>query len=278
MSQKCDAPHRESASLCLRHSRHSLEGNMAFQGKAPLITEQFEVLLADAVRRVKTEEDPLVLNEYKKLFKKNVPFFLRSYVAAYLAKGFILGEITIPPKNKKSASHGSGGRSNKNSRKGEKPTSFEKNKGDRPEKGQKKEQLPAKPNPPTPRISIEEDKAASVFISVGRNRGVYARDLIGLVSQRALIARERIGDIRILDNYSFVQVYAEDAENIISLLDGTDYRNRKLAVSRAHKKEEGESIEQNRFSTNDQTVSDYPTKDTEMTSTGTQDSPMESKD
>ena len=48
--------------------------------------EQFIALLEDAVTKVKTEEDPVVLTEYKKIFKKFVPLTLRSYVAAYLAK------------------------------------------------------------------------------------------------------------------------------------------------------------------------------------------------
>ena len=48
--------------------------------------QRFVEMLKNAVERVKNEEDPVELNQYKKLFKKNVPFTLRSYVAAYLAK------------------------------------------------------------------------------------------------------------------------------------------------------------------------------------------------
>ena len=47
---------------------------------------QYSAFLQEAVNKVKTEEDPLVLNQMKKLFKKNVPFTLRGYVAAYVAK------------------------------------------------------------------------------------------------------------------------------------------------------------------------------------------------
>ena len=48
--------------------------------------EQFIAFLEDVVSKVKTEEDPVILTEYKKIFKKVVPLTLRSYVGAYLAK------------------------------------------------------------------------------------------------------------------------------------------------------------------------------------------------
>ena len=39
---------------------------------------RYSAFLQEAVNKVKTEEDPLVLNQMKKLFKKNVPFTLRA--------------------------------------------------------------------------------------------------------------------------------------------------------------------------------------------------------
>lgn len=50
--------------------------------------EQITAFLKEAVETVKTEEDPDVLNAYRKIFRKNVPFTLRSYIAAYLIKEF----------------------------------------------------------------------------------------------------------------------------------------------------------------------------------------------
>ena len=48
--------------------------------------ERFVAVLEEAINKVKTEEDPVLLTDMKKLFKKHVPFTLRTYVAAYLAK------------------------------------------------------------------------------------------------------------------------------------------------------------------------------------------------
>jgi len=57
--------------------------------------------------------------------------------------------------------------------------------------------------------------------------------------QTAQIEREHIGEIRVLDNYSFVQVLTDDAEAVISALNESEYRGRKLAVSYSRKREEG---------------------------------------
>lgn len=197
---------------------------MAFQRINSGTKERFEALLADAVVQVKTQEDPLVLNDYKKLFKKNVPLFLRSYVAAYLAKQIASG------KSFETGKHKNGRSSFARQGRGGERAAFDGT-------GSAK-----KESSPTPRIVIDPESAAAVFISIGRNRGVFPRDLIGLIIQRAGVERERIGEIRVLDNYSFVQVYAEDADKIIEALNGTDYRNRKITVSHSRKKDERDRI------------------------------------
>ena len=210
---------------------------MSMQKNSSGFEEQFRAFLQEAIEKVQSEEDPIVLNDFKKLFKKTVPFARRSYVAAFLAKEMLSRGFQL--------SRGSRRTNNRTSR-------FEKqSRTDRTEKAESFSKSRAeKTSTPRPereasftRVTIDEDKATTIFIGMGRNRGVYARDVIGLITQRAGIDRERIGEIKILDNYSFVQVYIEDADTIISLTNGTDYRNRKLAVSFAHKKENDAATE-----------------------------------
>ena len=177
--------------------------------------ERFVELLQNAVEKVKTEEDPVELNNYRKLFKKNVPFALRMYVAAYLAKN---------------ASGGSRRESYRNSRE-----SFRERNAAKGDAHFSRESRPER-EAQTPRVTIEEDLASTVFISIGRNRRVFPRDLIGLIVQNAGIERTRIGNIRVLDNYSFVQLYTEDCDKVISALDGFEYRGRQLSVSFSRKK------------------------------------------
>ena len=58
------------------------------------------------------------------------------------------------------------------------------------------------------------------------------------------IDRESIGDIKVLANYSFVQLYTKDAQTAINKLNGYDYRGRKLAVSYSRQKSDEEENEE----------------------------------
>lgn len=85
------------------------------------------------------------------------------------------------------------------------------------------------------RKSTKKEGEKSLFINIGKNRRVYPSDLIQLISKTAEIGKESIGNIKILDNYSFVNVAEEKADSIIKLLDNTEYRGRKLTVNFAKK-------------------------------------------
>lgn len=183
--------------------------------------EQVTFMLQEAVKRVKSEEDPLEMNELKKLFKKNVPLTLRSYVAAYLAKQISGGYRGYQ-------------RRDRNMRHSRYQDSSYRNPAISSENHSGETSVP---RVPAPRAQIAEEYAQTVFVSVGRNRHVFARELIGLFSTVGKVDRERIGDIRVCDNYSFVTLFAEDADNAIQLLDGIEYRGRKLSVSYSRRKE-----------------------------------------
>lgn len=186
---------------------------MGYHDKNVIDEERFVAMLKDAVSKVKTEEDPLVLNQYKKLFKKNVPFSLRMYVSAYLAKNASYGfRYRREHRRDKFRSNEIPSRSFAASEEGEERARH--------------------------RTVIDEALAATIFLSVGRNRRVFPRDLIHLVVQSGGIERERIGDIRVLDNYSFVQLFAEDADKVIAALNGVSYRGRPLQASYSRKKED----------------------------------------
>ncbi|OJF77133.1 MAG: hypothetical protein BKP49_03085 [Treponema sp. CETP13] len=184
--------------------------------------ERFVELLKEAVVQVKTEEDPIILSNYKKLFQKNVPITLRAWVSAYLAKSMLQAG------NK-------GGRLRRNDH------AKSNRKFDRNNKKENSKNFNASNPAPSPRIVIDPAVSETIFFSVGRNRGVYPRDLVGLIANTVHIDRDRIGDIRVLDNYSFVQVYAEDAPKIIETINDLEYRNRRLTVSFSRKK--GEKVE-----------------------------------
>ena len=226
---------------------------MAEKQKTELNEEQIIAFLQDIVGKIQTEEDPLELNLYRRLFKKAVPFHLRSYFAAYLLKqintGRVPGKIGISSRNDRNGKSGRRDRSDRNDRSDRTERNDRtgtnrqevRSRDARPEELKRAksaetrvtEQVKAEPRP-----VLADDVSTTLFISIGRNRRVYPRDLIGLIMQNAEMDREHIGDIRVLDNYSFVQVITEDAEKIIAALNEFEYRGRKLAVSYSRKKEE----------------------------------------
>jgi hypothetical protein len=104
------------------------------------------------------------------------------------------------------------------------------------------ENTPVSKEPVRYPLSSEESKW--LFFSAGRSRRVFPREILGLINTKTAIPREDIGAIRILDNYSFVQVRDTIAEKIIEALNGLNFRGRPLTVNYAKsRKNEDEAYE-----------------------------------
>ncbi|MDR1933568.1 MAG: DbpA RNA binding domain-containing protein [Spirochaetales bacterium] len=89
----------------------------------------------------------------------------------------------------------------------------------------------ARPNQPRADMKM-------LFFGLGKNRKVFPRDITSMILSRFPgMDRSGIGDIRILDSYSFVEVAENQAQAIIDALNGTEYRGKTLAVNYARKKE-----------------------------------------
>ena len=90
--------------------------------------------------------------------------------------------------------------------------------------------------------ALPDDESVRLFISVGRNRRIYPREILGLICTKTAVSKDDIGLINILNNYSFVQVRTSAAEEIIAALNGINFRGRTLAVNYAKaRKDDGES-------------------------------------
>jgi hypothetical protein len=210
---------------------------MSFKRESEIDMDQVAAFLKDAVNKVKTEENADLLNDLKKVYKQNVPFTLRMYVAAYLVKE--ARERQDLRVNRHSDHDRSQHDKRDNHDNGHCKTE-EHSSGISDTKQQKEiHTIPAaEEHTPRPRVQIDEPLASTIFISIGRNRRVYPRDLVGLLISVAGLDRERIGDIRVLANYSFVQLFKEDTDKAINALNGYDYRGRKLVVSYSRQKDE----------------------------------------
>lgn len=164
----------------------------------PLDKEKAEKNLAAVLEKMRTESDPALLGEYRKLFKKNVSVFRRTWAAAWLLMYYDQKEIPRPgisPVNAK--------------------TRLKQEDKDAPQR------------------SLPEEESIRLFISIGRNRRLYPREVMSLISSKTSAEKDDIGNIKILDNYSFVQVRNSKADEIIEALNGLQFRGRTLSVNYA---------------------------------------------
>lgn len=192
--------------------------------------------LEDLVKQVEgcSEEELKTLTQLKKLFKKNVSLTRRNYVAALLLRN--------ATQNFK-GSRFNRDKSEKFEKKFTKNEKFQRNerteKSERMDKSERTERTETSERPERhPRVTIDPSMAETIFVSVGRGRGVFPRDLVGLLVSVAGFDRNRIGEIRVLSNYSFIQLFKEDCDKAISALNDYEYRGRKLSVSYSSKKED----------------------------------------
>ena len=214
---------------------------MAFNRDFEINEAQLEEFLKSATDRVRTSENVDLLSDLNKLFKKNVPLTVRKYVIAYLLKEALKHYHPFGNRRDRFERNDRTERNERNNR-NRQERNFRQERAERPAETV---EAPAaeEERPRHPRVEIPEDQATSIFISIGKNRRVYPRDLVGILIAIAGIDRERIGDIKVLANYSFVQLYTEDAQTAIDKLNGYDYRGRKLAVSYSRQKSDADNAE-----------------------------------
>lgn len=146
----------------------------------------------EIIRIIQEESDPDLLNEYRKLIKKNVKFHLRGYFTAYLLKN--ANTKNIRPRAAQLDN------SKKTSRK-------------------------------TKKTREADPNMTALFVSIGKNKRVYPKDLSNLFSNALEIEKSEIGSIKILDNFSFIEVPNQLAETAIEKLNKFNYKNTAITVN-----------------------------------------------
>ena len=171
----------------------------------PFDKENAKQNLKDILDKMQSNTDSTLLHEYYKLFKKEISFFRRSWAAAWL---FMYYDGKEKPQNPRPEQY-------KKSRYSQANMDYTENNTEKT--------LP----------NIPEEESKQLFISIGKNRRLFPKEIITLIMTRTSTLREDIGLIRILDNYSFVQVRDNKADEIIEKLTGHRFRGRTLAVNYA---------------------------------------------
>lgn len=215
------------------------------------IMEKSEAVCKDLLSKVMKDvsaDDIELLEDLKKVYKRTIPFSKRLYVAAYLLKGVLeKGDAPITVRYQ-TVQHSNKRQGVKDTVYSARPVASSTDKAASPaqpyhapiqhqaEFSSRSAATEEKRGMPHPKVEIPEDMAVTLFVSIGRGRRVYPRDLVGLFVNAGGIDRERIGDIRVMSNYSFVQIYKDDADTAISKLNGYAYRGKQLSVSYSYNK------------------------------------------
>ncbi|GHV93648.1 RNA-binding protein [Spirochaetia bacterium] len=204
------------------------------------------------LEKIKTEVDPHLLNEYRSLFKKEVSFFRRSWMAAYLLMLSDQGQGNTSRFDRNRDRYaGQGGRNT--GEKGDAGNGNSRSDYNRPDYSRAESRIDQfridqsgtdQPRTETPRRPLPEEESRRLFISIGRNRRVFPREILGLINAKTGVSRDDIGAIRILDNYSFVQVRDSVADEIIEALNGKPFRGRTLSVNYARARRDEEDREE----------------------------------
>jgi len=149
------------------------------KGVTSVDKEKTEQRIKSIIQEIKANPDDIA--EYRKIFKKNVPIFLRSYFAAKLLMD-------------------SQGSSYKSARR------------------------------------VPSGNMKTLFISIGRRRKVNARDLLKLFQKALDVKSTQIGSIKVLDNYSFIDLEENLSKKAVEIMNGMEYRGRKISVDFARKR------------------------------------------
>jgi len=79
--------------------------------------------------------------------------------------------------------------------------------------------------------------AVRLFIGAGRGAGIRPGDLVGAITNEAGLSAKDLGDIKIADRFSLVEVPDALADDIVRALKKTTLRGQKVQVRRDHETE-----------------------------------------
>jgi ATP-dependent RNA helicase DeaD len=69
-----------------------------------------------------------------------------------------------------------------------------------------------------------------LFVNRGRSGGISEEDLNWALTEGAVVPKEAIHSIRVLDRFSFVEVAADQAERTVEYLDGTKLKGKQIRM------------------------------------------------
>jgi len=214
------------------------------RGEIPGDEEVLTGAIDRMLRRMKAE-DPAELAALRARIRRQVPLLLRPLFMASLLKSQLPpGTGVLPGK----AEAGAGAPETARAPRGRFGRNAESTSSPGSRTGRSMDALPGTDRSGRQTESQRAAKAVTggageftqLFISIGRNRRVYARDLTELFTEKLQLHAGDIGGVRVFEKYSFVDIVPGKAGEAIARLSGSEVKGRTITVNYAKKKEEKE--------------------------------------
>ncbi|MDR1695758.1 MAG: DEAD/DEAH box helicase [Endomicrobium sp.] len=101
------------------------------------------------------------------------------------------------------------------------------------EQEEKKADMFAKQSKGYENTGARESGMTRLFISIGKKDNVRAGDFVGAIAGETGLAGNVVGNIKILDAFSFVEVPDEHADNVINALNSSNIKGKRVSVEPA---------------------------------------------
>jgi len=159
-----------------------------------------EAFLEGLLEELKHPQDAKLLEEVRRAFRKKVPFHLRSYASALM----ILRAAGIY----------------------------------RPKPSKRLSQEPVEQPRVEQRQEAQNRETVSLFVSMGKRHHLKPLELKKKIAERTGLSQDTLGRVHLLENYSFIEVPANEAHRIVSAMAGTELNGRALEIKPAKKRSE----------------------------------------
>jgi len=237
--------------------------NLLTDDQKAVLSAMIDAALAD----VRSSVDFGTISECRAIFRKKVPFNMRSWVAASL----LLSAQAANPGRGRQAGRGQNSRTEREAinpatqtGKGKKPapatqsgTPNQQGQQNQLNQGRKQQEPRAERAERTERVERTErnsetgpfsrenryqGEGSALFVSAGRRQRFYARVALKMLADICEVPESSVGDIRTMDNYSFISIDPAVEEKVISSLNGTPFKGRPLTVNLARKRDEADNL------------------------------------
>ncbi|MDX9959458.1 MAG: DbpA RNA binding domain-containing protein [Clostridia bacterium] len=202
-----------------------------------------EDLIDEIMEELRVPANIPVLHECRTLFRKKVPLTMRAYVAAALAYRFSApGNSGSGRQARKDHVDKQGGRPDSRPAPQRDSQRIPRKEPQRDSQRETQRETPQESQRETQRETFRENRyqgeGVVLFVGAGRRQRFYARVALRMLVDSGQVMEEQIGDIRTMDNYSFINIDPTAEDTAIRVLGGTEYKGRLLTVNRAKKKED----------------------------------------